>query len=208
MKKHKKKIGILLLAVLIMAITASGCGLIDQFSSKFKNSFLGNGGKLTVYDDYGNNTLTLKNVSVSIGLFENAANKDSESNGFKSEVLDLQVDGKQMLHVGSTMIFAEKGLNAIQDYDYDYLKKVTGEQKATFIPLERSVNNFQNLIGKSRVVVVKSQMGIVVGIYEGDSVAVSVPENLPKTTLVTIDGKALYIHRADYEIIDASLLKQ
>jgi len=207
MKKYTKKIAVAVAVVLIIAVVASGCGLIDQFSSKFKNSFLGNGGKLTVYDAYGNNTLTLKNVSVSIGLLENAANKDSENGGFKSEVLDLQIDGKQMLHVGSTMVFAEKGLNAIQDYDYDYLKKVTGEQKATFIPLERSVNSFQNAIGKSRVVVVKSQMGIVVGIYEGDSVAVSVPTNLPKTTLVTIDGKALYIHRADYEIIDAAILK-
>ena len=207
MKKHGKKLTVVIALVVVIAVIASGCGVLDQFSSKFKNSFLGNGGKLTVYDAYGNNTLTLKNVGVSIGLLENAANKDTEGGGFKSEVLDLQIDGKQMLHVGSTMIFAEKGLTAIQDFDYDYLKKITGEKKATFIPLERSVNSFQNLIGKSRVIVVKSQMGIVVAIYEGDTVAVSIPTDLPKTTLVTIDGKALYIHRADYEILDASILR-
>lgn len=181
--------------------------MIDQFTSKFKNSFLGNGGKLTVYDDWGNNTLTLKDVAVSIGLFENEVNLDNAMKGFASEVLDVQVDGRQMLHVGSTMVFAEQGLIALEDFDLEYLKRVSGENRATYIPLERNVNTFFNRLGKARVVVVKTQSGIVVGLYEGTRVAVSVPTDLPKTTLVTIDGKALYIHRADYEILDAALLQ-
>jgi hypothetical protein len=148
-----------------------------------------------VYDAWGNNTLTLSNVAVSIDVLPD------------SEVLDLKVDGKQLLHVGSTMVFAEQGLAALEDFDYAYLKRVTGENKATYIPLERNLNAFQNKLGKKRLVVVKSQMGIVVGIYEGNTVAVSVPANLPKTTLVTIDGRALYIHRADYEVLDSSLLR-
>ena len=184
-----------LVTFLATGLSLTGCGMLDQFTAKFKNSFLGNGGKLTVYDAWGNNTLTLNQVSVSIGVLKD------------SEVLDLQVDGKQVLHVGSTMVFAEQGLAALQDFDYEYLKRVTGENKPTYIPLERNLNAFQNRLGKKRVVVVKSQMGIAVGIYEGNTVAVSVPANLPKTTLVTIDGKALYIHRADYEVFDAELLR-
>jgi hypothetical protein len=168
--------------------------VIDQFTAKFKNSFLGNGGKLTVYDAWGNNTLTLNRVAVGIGVVPD------------SEVLDIQVDGRQVLHVGSTLLFAEEGLTAVEDYDYDYLKRVTGESKPTYVPLERNLNSLANKLGKKRVVVVKSQMGIIVGVYEGNTVAVSVPANLPKTTLVTIDGKALYIHRADYEVLDAALL--
>lgn len=190
-----------------LLLSLSGCGVIDQFTSKFKNSFLGNGGKITVYDDWGNNTLTLKNVAVSIGLFENEVNLDNAMKGFASEVLDVQIDGRQMLHVGSTMVFAEQGLVAVEDFDLDYLKRVSGENRATYIPLERNVNSFLNRLGKARVVVVKTQSGIVVGLYEGNRVAVSVPTDLPKTTLVTIDGKALYIHRADYEIMDAAILQ-
>ena len=182
--------------LLAVGLALSGCGMIDQFTAQFKNSLLGNGGKLTVYDAWGNNTLTLSDVAVSIGVVAG------------SEVLDLQVDGKQMLHVGSTMLLAERGLQALEDFDYEYLKRVTGENRATYIPLERNLNAFQNKLGKKRIVVVKSQMGIVVGLYEGNTVAVSVPANLPKTTLVTIDGKALYIHRADYEVLDASLLRK
>jgi len=56
-------------------------------------------------------------------------------------------------------------------------------------------------------VVIKSQLGIVVGIYEGDNIAVSVSTDIPKTTLVTIDGKALYIHKADYEIMDTDIIQ-
>ena len=184
-----------LLFVLATSLTLASCGAIDQFTAKFKNSFLGNGGKLTVYDAWGNNTLTLNQVAVGIGVVPN------------SEVLDVQVDGRQLLHVGSTLLFAEQGLAAVEDFDYAYLQRVTGENKPTYIPLERNLNAFGNKLGKKRVVVVKTQMGIVVGIYEGNTVAVSIPDNLPKTTLVTIDGKALYIHRADYEVLDAALLR-
>ena len=184
----------LLALVSAVGLLLGGCGVIDQFTAKFKNSFLGNGGKLTVYDAWGNNTLTLNRVSVGIGVVPD------------SEVLDIQVDGRQVLHVGSTLLFAEEGLTAVEDYDYDYLKRVTGESKPTYVPLERNLNSLANKLGKKRVVVVKSQMGIIVGVYEGNTVAVSVPANLPKTTLVTIDGKALYIHRADYEVLDAALL--
>lgn len=195
------------IVALSLVLPLAGCGLIDQFSSKFKNSFLGNGGKLTVYDDGGNNTLTLKDVSVAIGLFKNEVNLDTAVKGFASEVLDLQIDGKQLLHVGSTMIFAEQGLTALEDFDYAYLTRVSGENRPTYVPLERNVNTFLNRLGKARIVVVKTQAGIVVGLYEGNRVAVSVPTDLPKTTLVTIDGKALYIHRADYEIFDAAILR-
>lgn len=184
----------LFLVLLGVSFLLSGCGVIDQLTAKFKNSFLGNGGKLTVYDAWGNNTLTLNRVAVGIGVVPD------------SEVLDVQVDGRQMLHVGSTLLFAEQGLTAVEDFDYTYLQRVTGENRPTYIPLERNLNAFQNKLGKRRVVAVKSQMGIMVGVYEGNTVTVSIPANLPKTTLVTIDGKALYIHRADYEVLDAALL--
>lgn len=183
-------------SLVALVVLVAGCGMIDQFTARFKNSFLGNGGKLTVYDDWGNNTLTLNRVSVGIDVVED------------SSVLDVQIDGRQMLHVGSTLLFAEQGLDAVEDFDYEYLQKVTGENRPTYVPLERNVNSFQNKLGKKRVVIVKSQMGVMVGVYEGNSVAVSIPDNLPQTTLVTIDGKALYIHRADYEVLDAALLAQ
>lgn len=75
-----------------------------------------------------------------------------------------------------------------------------------FISGDRLVNNFRNSIGKEMVVIIKSQMGVPIGIYQGDDVYVSVPDDLPKTTQLTIDGKQLYIHRANYTIVERDML--
>lgn len=53
---------------------------------------------------------------------------------------------------------------------------------------------------------IKSQLGQPITAYSGDEVYWSVPKKLPKMTKLMIDGKALYIHRANYQIIDTSLL--
>lgn len=42
--------------------------------------------------------------------------------------------------------------------------------------------------------------------YSGNEVYWEVCQDLPKTTKLMIDGKALYIHRANFQIIDKNLL--
>ncbi|MBQ6519266.1 MAG: DUF5052 family protein [Anaerolineaceae bacterium] len=69
------------------------------------------------------------------------------------------------------------------------------------------INQYRNNIGKKRVVVIKSQTGQPLCAYSGNSVYWEIPDNLPKTTKLMIDGKALYIHRANFQIIDKALLK-
>ena len=53
---------------------------------------------------------------------------------------------------------------------------------------------------------IKSQLGQPITAYSGDKVYWTVPKKLPKMTKLMIDGKALYIHRANYQIIDTALL--
>lgn len=43
--------------------------------------------------------------------------------------------------------------------------------------------------------------------YMGKDVSWDIPSNLPKTTMVTIDGKVLYVHRSNVSIIDTELIK-
>ena len=50
-------------------------------------------------------------------------------------------------------------------------------------------------------------MGIPIGVYQGEEVYVTIPSNLPKMTRLNIDGKSLYIHRANYVILDSNMLK-
>lgn len=68
------------------------------------------------------------------------------------------------------------------------------------------VNKYKNYFGKSRVVVIKSQLGQPIVAYSGDEVYWKIPKDLPKMTKLMIDGRALYIHRANFQIIDTALL--
>ena len=68
------------------------------------------------------------------------------------------------------------------------------------------VNKYKNYFGKSRVVVIQSQLGDPICAYSGNDVYWEVCQDLPKTTKLMIDGKALYIHRANFQIIDKNLL--
>lgn len=68
------------------------------------------------------------------------------------------------------------------------------------------VNRYKNYFGKSRVVVIQSQLGDPICAYSGDEVYWEVCQDLPKTTKLMIDDKALYIHRANFQIIDKDLL--
>ena len=57
------------------------------------------------------------------------------------------------------------------------------------------------------MIMISSQLGVPIAIYEGNNVRVTIPNDLPKTTRITIDGKSLYVHRANYQIIDMDLIK-
>lgn len=205
MKVSRLKKGLAIGLVLSMAIAVSACNVISNITNKIEGALLGDDYKILSYDDYGNNTLTLQGNRVNIGIFENEAN--SGSDGFKSEVLEITVDGHQLLHVGSTAVFAERGVNTIEDFDFEYLKDMTAKGLSTFVPFDRSVNNLKNFLGDEKVVIIKSQLGVVVGVYQGKNVTVEIPTDLPKMTRLIVDGKSLYIYRADYEIMDTALLK-
>ena len=51
-----------------------------------------------------------------------------------------------------------------------------------------------------------AQTGAPIYVFSGRSVYWEVPDDLPKFTKLSIDGKPLYIHRANFQIIDAKLL--
>ena len=68
------------------------------------------------------------------------------------------------------------------------------------------VNEYKNAFGKPMGVIIQSQLGDPICAYSGNNVYWKVCEDLPKTTKLMIDGKALYIHRANFQIIDTALL--
>lgn len=74
--------------------------------------------------------------------------------------------------------------------------------------MDRNINEIKNLIGTPKVVVISSQLGVPIAVYGGgEKVYYEIPDDLPKMTKLNIDGKALYIHRANYIIIDTNMIK-
>ena len=46
---------------------------------------------------------------------------------------------------------------------------------------------------------------ISIGLFQGNDCYCEIPADLPKTTLINIDGKMVYVHRANVDIIPAEL---
>lgn len=206
MKKTKL---ICLICILVIIVTAlTGCAMINNVFNKVREEWSGINFVASVYDSYGNNTLKMKGSSLSLNtLRESGIFLDSEGNDktYQSSVLDVTIDGKQVLMVGDTIIFAEEGLDMITDFTVDEINSEKNTPNIQWI--DRNVNKFKNKIGKNRTIIISTQMGVPIGVYQGNSVYVEVPGDLPKTTRLSIDGKIMYIHRANYQIIDSSLIK-
>lgn len=202
-KYHIKPISIIIL--LIVIIVSTGCAVIrDKIATK-KGELIGQNFEITIYDHYGNKTLVIDGNKVTVGLLENDANIDESSSGYKSGVLEIIVNGSQMFQVGNTIIFAEKGLDMVEDFEVP--QNIVIDKGGGFVPVDRLINNIKNKLGERKTIIVLSQTGIPIGVYQGKDVYVKVPENLPKITRMNIDGKSLYIHRANYLILDTKLIK-
>ena len=107
---------------------------------------------------------------------------------------------------GGACIFKKKGLEPNVDFTQEDIESNDNGKLSNNTYIANIINKYKNKFGKSRVVVIKSQLGQPITAYSGDKVYWTVPKKLPKMTKLMIDGKALYIHRANYQIIDTSLL--
>jgi len=110
-----------------------------------------------------------------------------------------------MISCGDTCIFYEDGLKPEYNFQLNMIDSTSDSFfDNTFIA--GTVNKVKNVFGKRMVVVIKSQMGTPIYAFSGDDVYWEVPDDLPKFTKLYIDGKALYIHRANFQIIDKELI--
>lgn len=123
-----------------------------------------------------------------------------------SSVVTITVDGKQINNCGSTVIFAEEGLEPDVDFQVQDIHSTTDGSLGENPIIAKTVNSYKNAFGKPVVAVIQSQLGDPICAYSGENVYWEVCQNLPKTTKLMIDGHALYIHRANFQIIDKDLL--
>lgn len=207
MKRSKKMLCLML--VLVTMFSLSGCSWLDSQIKDMKGELIGNSFDISIYDNFGNNTLNISGDKVQVDANTvKVKSVDSDGNWSTtyemSSVISNTIDGNNMEQVGNTVIYAERGLNKITDFELPTDIETSG---GTFNLLDRNINDIKNLIGTPKVVVISSQLGVPIAVYGGDKVYYEIPDDLPKMTKLIVDGKALYIHRANYIILDTNMIK-
>lgn len=208
----KKKILITVLTILFAIISCSGCALWDNEVNELNGSITGNTYNAGFYTNQGINFMNVSGQKIDLQsnvIKEKTYNSDNGwgYNQTLSSVVTVIIDGKTIESCGSTMIFAENGLNPEVDFKSPEVIKSTSDGSfGDNVFIASIVNKYKNYFGKSRVVVIQSQLGDPICAYSGNEVYWEVCQDLPKTTKLMIDGKALYIHRANFQIIDKDLL--
>ena len=209
-----KRIKALLVTIICICIITglTGCAANDDYMNDVKGNLSGNSYTIYTYDNYGKKVMTTTGDKINIsGNKTKSKGYDSEGNETTSydvsSVITILIDGKEIESCGDTCIFEQKGLKPEVDFTQeDITSHSTGKiSENTYIA--GIVNYYKNYFGKSRVVVIKSQLGQPIAAYSGDEVFWKIPDDLPKMTKLMIDGKALYIHRANFQIIDKELLR-
>lgn len=212
----KKKINIskkVLCTVLVVAMVVplTGWAWFSSVINEIKGNLVGNGYTIYTYDNYGEKVLETHGDKISVtGNKTKSSSYDSDgdviTNYELSSVITITIDGKEIESCGDTCIFVQKGLNAGVDFNQEVINSSSSGNLTQNTSIARFVNKYKNYFGKSRVVVIKSQLGQPITAFSGDDVYWEIPDDLPKMTKIMIDGKAIYIHRANYQIIDLDLL--
>lgn len=136
-----------------------------------------------------------------------------------SSVVSVSIDGHNIESCGSTILFYDNRLEKFDMeiptdviLDSDKNGSINAPGGFSFSDYWRLnywwiTRNQANQKVASRIVLIQSQEGDPLCMFSGDSVSWKVSKDLPKTTEIEIDGKMVYIHRANFSIIDTSLFE-
>ena len=209
-KKQKGSVWLLALVAMISIFVVSGCAKLASAINDIKGSLIGNQYTIYTYDNFGN--LVLETSGKKIDIAGNPVKNTSYDENGKvitgyelASVITITIDGNEIESCGDTCIFVQKGLTPDVDFTTETIQSSGSVLDIT--SLSAKLNQYKNKFGKARVVVIKSQLGNPIAAFSGDSVYWEIPEDLPKMTKLMIDGKALYIHRANFQIIDKELIE-
>jgi hypothetical protein len=193
------------LTIMAMLLTLGGCALFDKSVSNFVSLMKGRQATILTYNVFGQPLDRVHGAAIDIqrdGTFD-SVNPDGTSNA-DSSVVKVSVGGGVINHVGSTLLMVEDGLSDITAQLPPTVDIENTERGVPFLNYLRQ--NFRNFwAGTSRTIMVRSQNGSPIAIFGGNQVEYFAT-NIPKSTLLRIDGKYLLIYRSDYTLYDNKLL--
>ena len=205
------KKAITLITLLMMALCLTACARLQSGVHDLHGSIVGNEYNIDIFDNTGVRTLKShgKRIDIDNNIVEEKTYSSDSDSWFStktlSSVITITIDGKQLISCGDTCVFYDTRL--VPDYEF-YLNDVESDSSGIMdsVLISGMVNSIKNQFGKPMVVVIKSQMGAPIYAFSGNKVFWEVEEDLPRFTKLMIDNKALYIHRANFQIIDKALL--
>ena len=208
----KKNIICILLIVTLGLSALTGCAGIESEVNNLEGSIKGCTYDCMFYSNSGNLFMTAsgENINMTSNIVKEKTYNSEDGWGTVetlSSVITITIDGNQMESCGSTVIFADNNLKPDADFtNIESIESESSDSLTDWTSVAGIVNQYKNYFGKPQVVVIQSQLGDPICAYSGNDVYWEVCKDLPKTTKLMIDGKALYIHRANFQIIDKSLL--
>lgn len=190
----------------------------NQNGEPYKLSFVAE-----FYDNSGQKWLTTQGSSFDISpnkVKEYSYDSDGSwiSKWAMSSVVSVKIDDRDIETCGSTVILYDNYL-VKQDcvLPSDSVDTSNGEGGSISSPNDIRFSDYWTLdwwwitkdtrnytIGQ-KIVLIQSQNGDPICLFSGKNVSWEVSKNLPKTTEITIDNAKLYIHRANFAIIDKSI---
>lgn len=221
----KKLITLMATMLLMMCLTACGGAPAQEGEMKsteedvkltFEASFYRNNGELWLIAEGSYFNIT-PNKTVSWAYDTSGSYVKSYDT---SSVVTVQIDENYLESCGETILFQDSRLEMQPFPDFsDITVNETDEPK--IIEYARNYGNIEDYCalrywwvtykekgqGGSKLVLIQSQDGFDIGMFTGDEITWQVAEKLPKTTLIEIDGKKLYIHRCNFVIIDTEMLE-
>lgn len=207
MRKRTAAIALLILAMICL----SGCARLKSGIHDLHGSIIGNEYHIDIFDNTGVRTLRThgKRIDIDNNVVEEKTYSSTTDEWYTtktlSSVITITVDGKQLISCGDTCIFYDRRLTP--EYEF-YLNDIESSASGIMdtVLISGKVNSIKNEFGKPMVVVIKSQMGAPIYAFSGNKVYWEVEDDLPRFTKLMIDGMALYIHRANFQIVDKALL--
>jgi hypothetical protein len=186
--------------VLIISVATKGCALLENDLGNLKSAMKGREAFIQTYDEESNIIDKIEGTSIDVSRESKFDTEKSDSS-----VLNVTVGGSEMVHVGSSLIMYEKGL---ENQFETFAKTVDVKNFDRSTPfLNKMVNSWDNITtGRSKVVLIRSQSGKPLATFAGDEVSYFAT-GVDKSTGIMIDGKYLFIYRCDYSIYDTELLR-
>ena len=192
--------------ILIVSLIVSSCSYFKNDMKNMQEEFQGLEATIQTFDAQGQVIDNVKGNSISVETDNRFDIKGSDGSVTKeSSVLNIQVGGKQMYHVGSSLVMQEQGTTNILNNTNARAEVNDTDSSIPF--LSRLKNEFKNdFTGQNMTVLVRSQQGIPIAVFTGDNVSTFQAENIPNSTALLIDDKRVFLYRVDFSIYDTSLL--